>query len=205
LRGQAAAYFCELVAFNQAKSALEQSHAYGRLRRVSRHRKAHKLDAAQDAYHSSWYLPAIRELVVHKDFQVDPAWIARKLQPAISTAEAARAIDTLIELGLLTRGPDGKLLQTELLLETRDGPLSYRVAGYHRTMMERAASALDSVPREDREIASLTLCLSAIQARELKHHLERFREEILHLYTSGSDASRVVQLNLQLFPLSKET
>src|SRR3954470_5034384 len=37
LRGQAADYFCELVAFNQAKSAAERERAYARLIRFPRY------------------------------------------------------------------------------------------------------------------------------------------------------------------------
>jgi uncharacterized protein (TIGR02147 family) len=202
LRAEAAEYFCELVAFNQAKTAAERSRAYERLRRFPRYRKVHKLDAAQEAYHSSWYLPAIRELIAHKDFEEDPRWIAKQLLPAISPREAERVIATLLELGLIERDPAGRLVQHEPLVETPDGPLGHHVVSYHRSMLERAAAALDVVPRAEREIAALTLCLSAAQMDELKSRLERFREELLQLYTAGPDASRIVQVNLQMFPLS---
>jgi uncharacterized protein (TIGR02147 family) len=204
LRGEAAAYFCELVAFNQSKTATERAHAYERLRRFAKHRKVHKLDAEQTAYHEHWYLPAIRELVAHKDFRDDPKWIAKKLVPKIAVRDAERALQTLQTLGLLSRDDQGRLVQCEPLLETPDGPLGHHVVRYHRTMLQRAADALDDVPREQREIASLTLCVSKSQARELKERLERFRDELLHVFAAGTDASRVVQLNLQMFPLSSE-
>ncbi|HKP64877.1 MAG TPA: TIGR02147 family protein [Polyangiales bacterium] len=202
LRAEAAEYFCELVLFNQAKTAHERGRAYERLRRFPRYRKVHKLDAAQEAYHSSWYLPALRELVGHKDFREDPRWIARQLLPAISPRDAERALGTLLELSLLRRDEHGKLVQCDPLIETPDGPLGHHVVSYHRSMLERAAAALDDVPRAEREIAALTLCVSAAQMDELKKHLERFREELLHLYATGPDATRLVQVNLQMFPLS---
>jgi uncharacterized protein (TIGR02147 family) len=202
LRAEAAEYFCELVAFNQAKTAAERGRAYERLRRFPRYRKVFKLDAAQEAYHSSWYLPALRELVGHKSFSEDPRWIARQLLPAISPREAERAIETLLELGLLERHPSGRLVQSEPLVQTPDGPLGHHVVSYHRSMLERAAAALDEVPRDEREIASLTLCVSRAQHDELKRQLERIREELLQLYTTGPDATRIVQVNLQMFPLS---
>ena len=202
LRAEAAEYFCELVAFNQAKTASERSRAYERLRRFPRYRQVYKLDAAQEAYHSSWYLPALRELVAHKSFKEDPKWIARQLMPAISPREAERALATLLELGLLERTSEGKLVQRDPLVETPDGPLGHHVVNYHRSMLERAAAALDGVPRAEREIAALTLCLSRDQQSELKQRLERFREELLQLYTTGPDATRIVQVNLQMFPLS---
>lgn len=202
LRAEATEYFCELVAFNQAKTAADRGRAYERLRRFPRYRKVYKLDAAQESYHSSWYLPALRELVAHKDFDEDPHWIAKQLLPAISPREAERALTTLFELGLIERDGTGRLLQSDPLVATPDGPLSHHVVSYHRSMLERAAAALDVVQRDEREIASLTLCVSGSQMAELKARLERFREELLQVYTAGPDASRIIQVNLQMFPLS---
>ncbi len=202
LRGEAAAYFCDLVAFNQSKSASERARAYERLGRFTKHRKVHKLDDAQAAYHTHWYLPAIRELVAHKSFRDDAKWIAKTLLPKITTREAQRALDTLLELGLLARDGGGKLVQRDALVETPDGPLGHHVVSYHRAMMQRAAAALDDVPREQREIASLTLCVSEAQLADLKRQLEQLRDQLLHSYAAGADACRLVQLNLQMFPLS---
>lgn len=71
-------------------------------------------------------------------------------------------------------------------------------------MMERAAEALDRVPREEREIASLTFCLPEPRMLELKAQLERFRDELMHSYTGDASGGRVVQVNMQMFPLTIE-
>jgi len=202
LKGQAADYFCDLVAFNQAKGADERTRGYARLQRFRRYREVHRLDKAQEAYHSHWYIPAIRELCARPDFREDPKWIGRTLLPNVAPADVRAALETLLELELLARGEDGKLRQTETLVQTPEGPLGHHVVSFHRTMMERAAEALDVVPRDEREIASLTLCLSDAQLGELKQRLERFREELLHVFQSDADARRVVQVNVQMFPLT---
>ena len=90
LRKVEADYFCELVAFGQAQSSEERNRCYDRLGRFRQFRAAHQLDAAQTAYHSSWYMPAIRELSARKDFQEDPKWIASVLLPPISPQQVIR-------------------------------------------------------------------------------------------------------------------
>jgi len=202
LRGQAADYFCELVAFNQAKTAAERERVHARLLRFKRHRSVHRLDRAQEAYFSSWYIPAVRELAARADFDERPQWIARKLLPAIASREAAHAVAVLLELGLLVRGASGRLEQADALVQTAERPLGHHLVRYHRAMMERAAEALDRVPREEREIASLTLCLSEARMAELKAQLEAIRAELLQRYAADDTSSRVVQVNLQMFPLS---
>jgi uncharacterized protein (TIGR02147 family) len=202
LTGEAADYFCELVRFNQAGSAAERERCFERLRRFRRHRRVHRLDGAQDQYHSHWYIPAIRELVACPDFDEDARWIARALLPAISPREAAGAIKVLCELGLLVRDEAGRLRQVDPLVSTAEGPLGHQVASYHRAMMERAAEALDRVPREERDIGAITLCMSQQKMQELQAHLERIRFELLDLYEPDDHPERVVQVNFQMFPLT---
>ncbi len=202
LRGQAAEYFCELVAYNQAKSTAERERVYARLSRFKRYRKVHRLDRAQEAYFSCWYIPVVRELAARADFDERPQWIARKLLPAIAPREAAQAIAVLLELGLLVRGPSGRLQQADALVQTAERPLGHHLVRYHRAMLERASEALDRVPREQREIGSVTLCLSEPRMAELKAQLESFRAELLQRYCADDSSTRVVQVNLQMFPLS---
>jgi uncharacterized protein (TIGR02147 family) len=202
LEGAAAGHFCDLVAFNQAKTTGERDRAYQRLKASRRYREIHQLDAAQDAYHGRWYIPAIRELAAHRDFRPDPRWIARTLVPSITPRQAREALKVLREIGLLVEGEDGTLSQAQPLLSTPDRPLGHHVVRYHRAMMERAAEALDDIPRDEREMGSLTLCLSEQSMHELKAHLQRFREELLQSYVADDDATRVVQVNFQMFPLS---
>lgn len=203
LSGEGAEYFCELVAFNQARLARERELHFERLTRFSRFRKVHKLDLAQSAYHGHWYIPAVRELIARADFCDDAAWIGRTLLPEISPAEAKRAIAVLLELGLVVRDAGGRLRQAQELVETPSGPLSHHVVGFHRAMMALAAESLDRVPRDEREIASVTLCLSETQLQQLKTELQTFRNHILQKYQTEPDSTRVVQLNVQLFPLSQ--
>jgi uncharacterized protein (TIGR02147 family) len=202
LRGKQAEFFCELVAYGQAETATERERAYRNLGSYRRFRSVYPLDRAHEAYHSQWYIPAMRELAARADFVADPHWIGRTLLPAISARKAAHGLKVLRELGMLVEGSDGKLRQTHELVETPDQPLGHHVVKFHRTMMERAAEALDVVPREQREIAALTLCLSESQLQTLKERLSQLRSELLHEFTSGPDATRVVQVNFQMFPLS---
>ena len=194
--------FADLVAFNQARSAAERNAAYERLSGFKRYRQAHRLDLAHAAYHSTWYLPAIRELAARRDFCSDPAWIAARLRPPIASVEARRALETLQSLGLLVPDESGRLRQGDALVTTGAETASLHIGNYHRTMMERAAASIDEVPAKERDISSLTLCVSAGGARRLKERIARFRRELLELSELDDDPREVVQVNFQLFPLT---
>jgi len=203
LAADAASYFCELVRFNQAKTVLDRATHHQRLTGFQRYREIRPLDSADAAYHSTWYLPAVRELAARHEFREDPGWISRTLWPSISFEQAQAALSTLLELGLLVRTADGSIRQGDRLLSTGAEIASLNVARYHQTMLERAGAAIEEVPPDQRDISSLTLCLGADGIRRLKERLRSFRRELLEISSLESDPKQVVQLNLQLFPLSR--
>jgi uncharacterized protein (TIGR02147 family) len=203
LQDDEARFFVDLVAFGQASSMTERDQAYGRLAGFQRYRSVHKLDLAHAAYYSAWYMPAIRELAARTDFRGDPAWIARQLVPTISPADAARALETLLELGLVTRTDAGAIKQTDALLSTGPETRGVHIASYHRVMMQRAMASIDLIAPQQRDISSLTLCLGGLGLRLFKERIQRFRKELLELSSLENDPEQVVQINFQLFPLTK--
>lgn len=204
LDAERAAYFVDLVAFNQARTPSERQEAYERLARHRRYREIRRLDVEQAAYHAHWWIPAIRELAARRDFQADPAWIARQLVPSIRKDQAARALDVLVRLGMLVRDEtDGRWKQAEPLLTTGPETRGVHIARYHRVMLERAAHAIDLFGPDDRDVSSLTLCVGPGGLRALKERLASLRRELLEWSALEPDPEQVVQLGFQLFPLSR--
>lgn len=202
LTGDAARYFRALVAFNQAKNATERAKEYAKLQRYGGYRAAHELDREQHAYYSKWYYSAIRELVSRRDFVDDPKWIGKQLVPQVAPKDVSVAIDVLLALRLLRRNGRGRLEQIDQLLTTGEGPLGHHIVEYHRAMMSLASDSIDRVPREEREISSVTLCVSAERAAEIKRRIIELRHEVLQLAREEAPAEGVIQVNFQMFPLS---
>jgi uncharacterized protein (TIGR02147 family) len=138
-------YFVQLVKLNQAKSSVARGRAFDELTTFKAFRKTRKLELAHAAYHSTWFIPAVRELAARRDFREDPKWIAARLLPPIKPQEARAALDTLLELGLLTRDARGKVVQAEPLISTGPEMHALHIARYHRMMMAKAAESIDLV------------------------------------------------------------
>jgi uncharacterized protein (TIGR02147 family) len=203
LDADASRYFVHLVAFNQAKSSTERAEAYDKLTGFQSYRQAHKLELAHAAYYSDWYMPAIRELAASAQFREDPEWIADQLVPKVSPLQAQRALETLVELGLLVRGTSGRLVQADALVSTGPETRGLHIVAFHRAMTQRAIEAIDLVPAAERDISSLTLCLGRGGLTTLKTRLQRLRRELLELSALETEPEQVVQVNFQLFPLSR--
>jgi uncharacterized protein (TIGR02147 family) len=202
LQDEAALYFRILVGFNQARTVEERNRWYRRLKRNRRYREVHLLDLAYDAYHSHWYLPAIRELVASRDFREDYRWIAERLAPPIRPQQARMAVETLLQLGLLERDQKGNLRRKEATVSTGPEVYSLHLANFHRSMLAHAASSLDRLPAEQRDISSVTLCLDESGLERVKRALQRFRRELLDIDELETSPRQVIQVNFQLFPLT---
>lgn len=198
-----AGFFCDLVAYGQAKTTDAKQRLYEQLGRFRKFRAAHRLVGEQTAYHAHWYMPAVRELVTLPGFREEARWIAASLEPPIGEKQAAEALETLQRLGLLVRDKRGKLGQAQASLTTGPGPLSHQVFVYHHGMLDLAKRALDHLPREERDISSVTFSVSEATFTKVKERLREFRQELLQLAELERAPERVVQLNLQIFPLSR--
>lgn len=196
------AFFRELVGFGQARSAAEKNRHFERIGSYRQHRAVCALERDQFEYLSHWWYPAIRELVACDGFVEDDEWIARRLVPAITAAQARQAIELLLALGFVERDQCGRLRQREPLLSTGAEVRSLAVGNFHRQMMERAAAAIDLCDRELRDISGVTVALSPEGFKLVKQRIVELRAELLALSAGEAHPTRVVQVNFQLFPLA---
>jgi uncharacterized protein (TIGR02147 family) len=195
-------YFENLVFFNQSKT-LEEKNAY--LSNVMRFRgksDPKKIEESEYSYYSNWYNPVIRELVIAMDFKENFKKLGQAAIPAISEAEARQSVKLLAELGFIQKNGDGTYSKTSAVLTTGPQVRSVAIANYHKVMMQRASESIERFSAVQRDISSLTLSVSPQAFAAIIARIQDFRKEILELSEMDENRQKVVQLNLQLFPLS---
>jgi len=196
-------FFENLIRFNQATSDTEKNFYYTRISNNRRYAEARPLEKGQFEYYSKWYIPAIREMVLLKNFREDPQWIASKLKPQIAPREAESALKLLLDLNLLVRDETGKLVQKDGHITSGDEVRSLAVTNFQREMIERAAASIEATPADRREIGSITFAVSKEKLSEAKKLIREFRSKLSGFLAEDSDADAVYQFNVQLFNLSK--
>jgi uncharacterized protein (TIGR02147 family) len=202
LDGEPAEYFAALVAFNQSETGRDRETAYARMLSFRGYCQAHHIDARYAAYHSQWFIPVVREMALRRDFEADPKWIADRLLPTIDPQEAAEALEVLFELGMLRRTETGHVVQAEPVVTTGEQTRGIQIGHYHRAMLGRAADAIDLVRADDRFITSLTFCVGEQGFEKVRDRVQRFRKELIALLAEEEDGETVLQLGIQLFPVS---
>jgi uncharacterized protein (TIGR02147 family) len=201
IQGRRADYFENLVFFNQAKNERERQIFYDKLLKISPHSKLRNLEKTQFRIFNEWYHSLVREMVTLKDFNPAPEWISRKLGSKVSPSRVQDSLKLLQELGLITRTANG-FKQTDALLTTDDEVADILVKSYHQQMIELAQNALSEIPGDRRDVSALTFSIRKKDFVALKKHLQLMRKELLNFSAEAGEGEEIVQVNIQLFPLT---
>lgn len=198
-----ARYFKLLVLQNQAQTPQEKDFFLKQILRTGRVKNLKPLSQAQYDYYSRWFLLALRELVARSDFKNDPHWIATQFIPSISAKEASEGLATLIKLDLVKQRDDGCYEQTHTVVTSKDNLTGQAIVNYHQEMIRLGIDAITRFPAHEREISTLTIGASAEKVQKIKKMIQEFQNELMHELQTTSTVEKVVQLNFQLFPLTR--
>jgi uncharacterized protein (TIGR02147 family) len=203
LRKKERDYFDLLVRFNQAKRAAQRAELHRRIQDgFKADVKALALD--QFEYYQKWYYSAIRSLLGYYPFRGDYADLARQLEPAITPAQAKRAVALLAELGLIVRKDDGMYHLTDRLITSGESFVPHAIIQFQRETMDLAKEALETFPRSKRSGSTLTLGLSEAGYKALEEKLRVLRQEMVEVARFDKEIDRVIQVNLHAFPLTRK-
>jgi uncharacterized protein (TIGR02147 family) len=196
-------YFEYMVEFDHAKTHDEKDRYFRQILLTKEYKQIQTLDKSQYELFSHWYIPVIKELIVSPGFTGDPAWIGEQIIPPVSPAKIRKGITVLSSLGLIRKKENGTWVHTDRVVRTPSEVLSVAVTTYHKSILALARDAIERFPPEERDIRSVTLGVSIEGYTEVKNRLEAFWKELLAYAEIQKSVDRIYQVNMQLFPLSK--
>jgi len=203
LRSGEARFFRLLVAFDAAEDADERNQIWQQISTTRRFREARGIEGMAFEYLSSWAYPAIRELASHPAFQADPAWVAAHLRPTIPVADASKALDVLQRLGLLVE-KEGRLAPADASVATPPELTSLAVRNYHHGMIGKGQESIERFDGSERHLLAVTVGVPRSLVPRLKEEATAMMQRLMNLCDAEeADMEQVVQINLQLFPLTE--
>lgn len=154
--------------------------------------------------YNEWYHAVIFELCGVEDFQNDPNWIAKALNFPLTTAQIEESLTVLTNLGLIQLNADAtRYVKVKDDLDTGHLVPGIGVMRFHSEMLDLAKSAMDYVPAEEREIGAVTMNVSSEGAEAIRAAVRQFREYLMYLGSKHRIGNDLVQINIQVFPLTK--
>jgi uncharacterized protein (TIGR02147 family) len=201
LRTKEAEYFSHLVSFCQAKSERGRMAEYRELVKL-RNGRTREVSKTQYAFYEEWFFPALRELLRFFPFNGNFQALGRMLDPPVTAQEARRGLNLLIGLGLVNRVNTSYIVR-DAGITTGEIWHGTAIQHYHQTTLAKALEAIDTIPRQERDFSTMTMCYSAEGYKKVRELLKRTREELSRIEECDRQRNRVYQVNMQVFPLSK--
>lgn len=198
-------YFGAVVQFVNSKSTEEKNLHFTKMLRLRGTSRIRFIEKEQYEFFRYWYHSALREMVTLPEFRENYEWIAKKCIPRISAAQAKNSVEAMLQLGILQRNEQGKLVPTDNVISSDYEMKSFILRNFHSEMIELAKKALDRFEPKEREISSLTLGVSKNCYERIKERIRTFKQELLNMAIEDTTDSEIVcQCNFQLFPLTEK-
>jgi uncharacterized protein (TIGR02147 family) len=194
-------YFECMVSFTQTERIIEKDRYFIRMMELRCKSDVSRIEECQYEYYSTWYNPVIRELVTSADFKEDFKRLAAEIHPSITEAMVKHSVDLLLKLGLL-RKVETNYVQNSALISTGPQVSSLAIANYHRIMAQKAADAIDLVPKEERDMTACTINLSSEGFEKTRKVISECRRKIMEIAEVETTIHRIYQVNFQLFPVT---
>ncbi len=196
------AYFKLLVCYTNAKKHLDKKDYFEKL--VSAQKSEQRVvSREQIEYWSKWYYSAMREVVAIHRISDDYKEASKLLVPRISPVEAEKALKLLEQLGFIAKDKQGFFRRVDKVISTNPEWGSLAVRQHQMDMLDLAKQGLENIPREERDISSITMSLSLERFEQVRAMMQDFRQKLITLARTDSNPERVFQVGLQVFPLSK--
>ncbi len=197
-------YFITLVRFNQAVDTPERTLAFETLIKL-RPSSVQSETIDQQEYYSHWYNAVVREMLVILGKKKDiNKIISENILPKISKTEVQSSIALLERLGFVRKTGDDAFEYANPLLTSAGSKIDGSVLRrYHNEMILLAEKALHDVKKEERDISTITLSTDSEGVEMIKKRIEQCRADIMSIAKQTIKSDKVIQLNIQLFPLCK--
>jgi uncharacterized protein (TIGR02147 family) len=146
----------------------------------------------------------VRELFAIHTLGDDYKQIAKLVSPPITPREAQQSVELLKKLGFIIKDASGRYVQVKQSISTGDVWHSVAIRQFQIDTFDLAKEALNSVDAKERDVSTLTMSISDERFEILRERIKQFRSELIALVTSDEKPSRVYQLSMALFPLSRK-
>lgn len=200
-------YFREMVAYGKAKTPENIRKHFEALQKM-RPSRCRMLDEARYRYFQQWFYPVIRSALDVYEYhgEQDAALLGNSCIPKLTANQVTTAVEALLQLELAEIRPDGRVVPSDSHVRTQDHWLSASISEYQKSVTELARLSIENIPKESRDISTLTMALDSSQIEKIRTILAEARKSIVNVVNSmpAEQCDSVFQLNFQMFPMMKK-
>ncbi len=205
LRSVERRYLLLLVEYCNTNSNAARERAFDGLLELKDKVLASETDRNELEYFTKWYHVIIGEMTRLAGFDPDPAQIAKALLPTIRPEQVKASLSLLKQLGIIDWSEEKKTwIRADKSLSTGHEARGHAIQGCHQQMIDLGREALTKVTQKERDISTMTLCLTAEGFQKVKAMIHSFQMQVLTEEARTGMGEQICQLNLQFFPFTKK-
>lgn len=186
-------YFLAMVKHSNARGPHSREKHFAEMLEAKQEAIAASPDSQRMIFFSEWYYPVVREMLRLETGSKDPAALSARLYPSVSAEKIKAAIELVA--AVTDAGP---ILLPE---DATAGELA--ITQYHQAMLDVAKESVVKVPHADRDFNAVTLSVSAKTFQKIRELARAFCAAGMALESEPQPREHAIQLNLQLFKLTK--
>ena len=169
----------------------------------SRHSKKYA-DVKELDFFNDWHHAVVFELLDTQQSR-SAEEICLKFAMPIEVAEVNQSLELLMELNLAREEPpsSGRFIKTKKDFSAGKAVPGMAIVRFHQEMMNLAKASLTNTPPQQRDISSVTIAVDEKTVARIKEDIRLFRQYLLFLGSQLENPEKVMQVNVQLFPISR--
>lgn len=196
-------YFLLLVKATLSSALSDREEVSKRILLLQRQSQQQNLDPHLYELYEHWYQVVLREILTLPKIPHSPEKIASLFDETVTTYQIQKSLDKLTALNLVEK-KNGRWIPKEIHLKTGDYFSNTFIMLFHQKMLDLAKRSLAEHTGTQRYFSTLTLPVSVQSEKKMRELIDDFKAKALEISeTSSVENDRVMQLNLQLFPLTK--
>ncbi len=202
--------FLLLVEYGQAHDPLERNRHLKTLNefRVRRRIKHGEITEEKMDRAPTWVSWVIHTLVDQKNANFSVESLRDLLQGRVSSDDIRRTLQQLFDTQALQHDHETGKLKKGLVPPSQEDMSPEMIRKIQSELMYLGMESLINGRPSEREIGTLTVCLTEAEFEKLKFEFRHLRKRILKdalIAREQAPGDRVYQLNIQLFPLTKKS
>ncbi|WP_413584353.1 TIGR02147 family protein [Bdellovibrio sp. HCB274] len=194
-------YFLALVQYDTVKSDEARAELLETIFSLAPREKPEQLDIDIFNLISDWHHVAIMKMTNTTLNTLDAKTIAQHLD--IDTTKAVEALDRLFRLGLLVKDENGAVKSAKAQL-LANAPKHEALRKFHRQMMEKAITSLETQTSQEKFVGSETLAFDELDLEKARDIMEECFSKIIRLAAARPEKKHVYHMGIQLFRVTKD-
>lgn len=153
---------------------------------------------------SDWYHYAILHVFQLEKYKDTPEWIARKL--SISIEEASGALERLLDVKLIEKNKQGKLVVTNNYVGIQDYEFSsIAMRERQKQILRLSAEKIDLQSISIRDHSAITVAVDPVLLPEIKERIKKFRRSLgKYIVNNSNKTTSVYELQISFFSVTDD-